>query len=707
MLVNKSCSALWRFLMGMVAIVPLAMFLSLNGAIAQTAGATLKSVEFSALTGDRVQIVLSLDGEIKSPSSFTTDNPARIAFDFPNTTSQLPKRSQTIGVGMARSVTAVEAMGRTRVVVDLVALVPYQTAVQGDKVVITLASAGAVASAREARPAGASPVTSTAEVGVRKIENIDFRRGENGEGRVQITLSDPSTVVDMRSEGGQVVLDFLDVSLPGELERRLDVVDFATPVKTIDTFARANRVSMVITPLAEFDHFAYQAENLFTVEFKPLTKQEVEELKKEKFGFTGERLSLNFQDIEVRSVLQLIADFTGLNLVASDTVSGNITLRLNNVPWDQALDIVLKTKGLDKRQEGNVLLIAPSEEIAAREKLELESQKQISELAPVRSEFIQINYAKASEIAELIKSKENSLLSSRGAVTIDTRTNTLLVQDTTDRLADIRRIVARLDIPVRQVLIESRVVTANNDFAKEMGVRFGLSRNTTSNNNQVILGGHQLGNVNYGGGTGIVDADSGNENYQVSLPITNPAADLHFAIGKIGSTLLQLELQALQAEGRGEVISAPRVITSDQHEALIEQGVEIPYQEASSSGATTVSFKKAVLSLKVTPHITPDDRVIMDLVVNKDNPDFSRSVLGVPPVDTREINTRVLVDNGETVVLGGVFEQVKTKNVNKVPGLGNLPIVGWMFRSTTEEDNKNELLIFVTPKILKESLSAR
>ena len=705
MRVNMTFSTVWRAFFGAVLLGPLSL-VPISSASAESNGATLNAIEFSALTGDRVQIVLTLDGDIRPPSSFTTDNPARIAFDFPGTGSKLPKRSQTIGVGMARSVTAVEAMGRTRVVVDLVALVPYQTAVQGDKVVITLASAGAVASARESRPSGAMTAR-TESAGPRQIKSIDFRRGENGEGRVQISLSDPSTVVDMRSEGGQVVLDFLDVSLPSELERRLDVIDFATPVKTIDTFSRANRVSMVITPLAEFDHFAYQAENLFTVEFKPLSKKEVEELKKEKFGYTGERLSLNFQDIEVRSVLQLIADFTGLNLVASDTVSGNITLRLNNVPWDQALDIVLKTKGLDKRQEGNVLLIAPSEEIAAREKLELESQKQISELAPLRSEFIQINYAKATEIADLIKSKENSLLSGRGAVTIDARTNTLLVQDTGDKLADIRRIVARLDIPVRQVLIESRVVTANNDFTKEMGVRFGLSRTTSSNNNTVILGGQQTGNVNYGGGTGIVDADTGNENYQVSLPISNPAGDFHFAIGKIGSTLLQLELQALQAEGRGEVISAPRVITSDQHEALIEQGVEIPYQEASSSGATTVSFKKAVLSLKVTPHITPDDRVIMDLIVNKDNPDFSRSILGVPPVDTREINTRVLVDNGETVVLGGVFEQVKTKNVNKVPGLGNIPVIGWMFRSTTEEDNKNELLIFVTPKILKESLTAR
>lgn len=673
-----------------------------------TKGNVLNDVQFSALAGDKVQIVLALEGAGINPSSFTTDNPARIAFDFPNTSSNVSKRSQAIGVGMARSINVVEAMGRTRVVVNLVALVPFTTLVQDNKFIVTLASAGSTGvSASSSAPTQTSRMPASSGMADRSLKNIDFRRGDNGEGRVEITLGDPSTVVDMRSEGGQVVLDFLDVSLPQELERRLDVTDFATPVKTIDTFSRANKAHMVITPLAEYDHFAYQSNNVFTVEFRPLTKAEVEELKKEKFGYTGERLSLNFQDIEVRSVLQLIADFTGLNLVASDTVSGSITLRLNNVPWDQALDIVLKTKGLGKRQDGNVLLIAPSEEIAAREKLELESQKQIEELAPLRSEFLQVNYAKASEIADLLKSEENSLLSERGAVTIDTRTNTLLIQDTAERLSDIRRIVARLDIPVRQVLIESRVVTANNDFSKELGVEFGLSRNTTSNNNNVWFGGQLTGDTNFGGGTAFVDPDTGNEQLMVSLPIADPAGSFALAIGKIGSTLLQLELQALQAEGRGEVISAPRVITSDQHEALIEQGVEIPYQEASSSGATTVSFKKAVLSLKVTPHITPDDRVIMDLIVNKDNPDFSRSILGVPPVDTREINTRVLVDNGETVVLGGVFEQVKTQNISKVPGLGSLPIVGWMFRSETEQNDKNELLIFVTPKILKESLSAR
>ncbi len=653
---------------------------------AADAASALTDVSFAALAGDRVQIVLTLEGEMRQPASFTTDNPARIAFDFPGTASRLSKRSQSIGVGMARSVSAVEAMGRTRVVVNLVALVPYTTQIQGDKVVITLAGAGALATAREGQRPPIMQRSGAAQEAGQRLEEIDFRRGEGGEGRVIVTLSDSSTIVDMRSEGGQVVLDFLDASLPETLERRLDVTDFATPVKSIDTFSQANRVTMVITPLAEYDHFAYQADNIFTVEFKPLTKEEVEELRKEKFGYTGERLSLNFQDIEVRSVLQLIADFTGFNLVASDTVSGSITLRLNNVPWDQALDIILRTKGLDKRQDGNVLLIAPSEEIAAREKLELESQKQI---------------------AELIKQKENSLLSSRGSVAIDTRTNTLLVQDTADKLSEIRRIVARLDIPVRQVLIESRVVTANNDFTKELGVTFGLSRSTTANNNFVTVGGKLPGDTNFGAGTAFVDPDSGNENLMVSMPIASPVGSLGLAIGKVGSTLLQLELQALQAEGRGEVISSPRVITSDQHEALIEQGVEIPYQEASSSGATSVSFKKAVLSLKVTPHITPDDRIIMDLTVNKDSPDFSRSVLGVPPVDTREVNTRVLVDNGETVVLGGVYEQTKSKNVNKVPFFGSLPLVGWMFRSTLEQDDKNELLIFVTPKILKESLSAR
>ncbi|MES9914079.1 MAG: type IV pilus secretin PilQ family protein, partial [Candidatus Sedimenticola sp. 4PFRAG1] len=444
-------------------------------------------------------------------------------------------------------------------------------------------------------------------------------------------------------------------------------------------------------------------------------------IQRAKKTFEGERLSLNFQDIEVRSVLQLLADFTGFNLVTSDTVTGRITLRLKNVPWDQALDIIMKTRGLSMRKNGNVVLIAPTEEIAAREKLELESQKQIEELAPLYSEYIQLSYAKASDIAGLLKGEGNQLMSpDRGNVTVDVRTNTLLVRDTGAKLEDVRRLIAKLDVPVRQVLIESRVVIANDDFLKEMGVRLGFNRsNSFSENGPDILfagaqPGHLDGTADLDTGTfmdtGASVSTGGRENLLVNLPAANASSrggGFNLLIGKIGSYLLQLELQALQQEGRGEIVSSPRVITSDKSPASIKQGVEIPYQEASSSGATSVSFKEAVLKLDVTPQITPDDRIIMDLNIAKDNPDFSRSVGGVPPVDTRSIETTVLVDNGETVVLGGVFEKTDTTSTERIPFFGDLPYVGFLFKTELNKDENKELLIFVTPKILKETLGVR
>ncbi|NNM00650.1 MAG: type IV pilus secretin PilQ family protein, partial [Gammaproteobacteria bacterium] len=532
-----------------------------------------------------------------------------------------------------------------------------------------------------------------------------------------VTLSDPSVGVNIREEGKTIIVDFADTMLPEALDRKLDVGDFATPAREVDTFEFGNGTRMVITPTGLYEHLAYQADNLFTLELKPLTPAEEEELKKDKFGYTGERLSLNFQDIEIRAVLQLIADFTGLNLVASDTVSGNVTLRLKNVPWDQAMDIILKSKGLGMRQLGNVIMVAPQEEIAAREKLELEAQQQLQELAPLRTEFVQVNYAKASDLATLIKQDANNLLSERGNVTVDARTNTLLLQDTADNLSDIRRMVTKLDIPVRQVLIESRLVIADEDFTRDLGVRFGYSfsddrsdRNLGSNGqaagNNVTIGGSSLNNAttNYNGGTGFVDPD-GNEFFLTNLPVASPAGAVQLAVGRIGSYLLQLELSALQTEGRGEVISAPRVITANQHPALIESGTEIPFQEATSAGAAAIQFKKAVLSLQVTPQITPDDRIIMDLTVNKDS--VGQVFFGVPSIDTNEVQTQVLVDNGETVVLGGIYESTDRDDVTRVPFFSDLPYLGRLFRRTEIERTKQELLVFVTPKILKDTLSLK
>lgn len=657
-------------------------------------GNTLQAVDFAELPGNKTQITLTLSKPAPAPLSFTIDNPARIALDFPNTGNGLEQRSQSIGIGMAESITAVEAQGRTRVVVNLVDMVPYEAHTDGNQVILVVQNAGgeqSEAAIAASRAAGGSTDS---------INNIDFRRGEDGQGRVIVSLSDPSIPVDMQQQGGKVIVDFYRAQLPEELERRLDVLDFATPVKTIDTYTRGNNVHMVITPMGDYDYLAYQSNNQFTIEVTALTKAEVEASKKDELGYSGERLSLNFQDIEVRSVLQLIADFTGINVVVSDTVNGSLTLRLKNVPWDQALDIILKTKGLAMRQTGNVMLVAPSEEIAAREKLELESQKQIEELEPMYSEFIQVNYAKAADLAGLLKSSNTTLMSDRGMVTTDERTNTLLVQDTAAKLVEVRQLVATLDVPVRQVLIESRIVIASNDFSRDLGVKFGLSKQTKFNDDHIVAAGGTLNSIR---DNNIIDPGFSPDGLLVDLPVIGATSSIGLAIGKIGSHMLNLELTAMEAEGQGEVISSPRVLTSNQKTAFIQSGVQIPYQEATSSGATSVSFKDAVLELKVTPQITPDDRIIMDLDVKKDS--VGEIFLGVPSIDTNEVSTQVLVDNGETLVLGGIYEQEKIKEIDRVPFFGSLPLVSWMFKNTSITDDKAELLIFVTPKIVKEDLN--
>jgi type IV pilus assembly protein PilQ len=662
---------------------------------------SLDTVTHSALPGERVQLRLTLSEPAQEPLTFSVDNPARIALDFPGVALNLAERTQTIGVGVARSVTAVEAGGRTRIVLNLVKLVPYEVKVEGNEILVTVESGGGTTVAtRAAAPRGAAPKNA--------VESVDFRRGESGEGRIMVTLSNPSIVVDSREEGGKIVVDFLNASLPERLERKLDVVDFATPVTMVDTADKRDRVRLTVTPTGAYEYLTYQSDTLYTIEVRPLSKEEEDVARRQRPGYSGERLSLNFQNIEVRAVLQLLADFTGLNLVASDTVAGSLTLRLKNVPWDQALDIILKSKGLGMRQAGNVIMVAPSEEIAAREKIELEAQRQLEELAPLVTDFVQVNYAKAQEIATLLKAEKNSLLSERGHVTIDDRTNTLLVRDTADNLSSIRRVVTRLDIPVRQVLIESRIVIADDKFGRDLGVKFGYSKTTKYDDDHFLtIGGKKPGDTDYNGNTSYNTADK--ENFIVDLPLIGAAANgaaLGLAIGKIGSHLLQLELQALQVEGRGEVLSNPRVVTSDRKEALIEQGTEIPYQEASSSGATSTSFKKAVLSLKVTPQITPDDRIIMDLAVSKDSVG-AQEVNGVPTVDTKTVDTQVLVNNGETVVLGGVYERTQRNQIERVPFFGDLPVLGYLFRNNSAQDDKSELLVFVTPRILKESLATR
>jgi type IV pilus assembly protein PilQ len=675
---------------------------------------TLEAIDVGSLPGNKVQVILKMEQPPEKPLSFTIDNPARIALDLQDTHNALGKGPQPIGVGLAKSLTAIEAQGRTRVVIDLVQMAPYDTRIEGNMIVVTLQDSASTAAAASTVPSSsASAASQPIAASGNAIQNVDFRRGDQGEGRVIITLASPNMPVDMRQEAGQVVLDFFGAELPENLHRRLDVSDFATPVKTVDTFAKGKNVRMVIAPTGEYDHVAYQTNNLYTVEIKPTTKEEQEARRREKLGFTGERLSLNFQDIEVRSVLQLIADFTGTNIVVSDTVTGNLTLRLQNVPWDQALDIVLKTKGLAMRKSDDVILVAPSEEIAAREKLELESQKQIEELAPLYAEYIQVNYAKAADLAELLKGEEGtSMLSDRGTVTIDQRTNTLLIRDTADKLADIRKLITTLDIPVRQVLIESRIVIANDDFAKELGVRWGGGKLDSSNTTNTAVGGGLPGDVAYNPNffpTTIAnpnDSDPPVDALLADLRAPNATSAINFIIGRAGRDLLRLELSAMQAEGRGEVVSSPRVITANQKEAVIRDGVQIPYREASSSGAATVSFKEATLSLTVTPQITPDDRVVMDLRVTQDTVGDLFGPEGIPAIDTRAVETQVLVDNGDTAVLGGIYIHRKSNNVDKIPLLGDLPGIGAAFRSTSNLNEKSELLIFVTPRILKENLAS-
>lgn len=678
---------------------------------AQAASLTLDEITYASLPGDNVQIRLDLSGEApQQPGTFTIDNPARIALDLPGIALGDVRKNQTIGVGVARGIQAVEAGGRTRVVINLVRLVPYQVQTEERAIVVTLGQATTAASSVSSAASANTAETAEESSSRSRLTNIDFRRGENGEGRIVVDLSNSGIVADITEEAGKVVVEFLATNLPEQLERRLNVVDFATPVETVDTFTRGNNVRMEIGASGKYQHLAYQTGQTLIIEVQPVSEAEEEASRKEKEQYTGEKLSLNFQNIEVRAVLQLLADFTGMNLVTSDSVRGNITLRLKNVPWDQALDIILKARGLGMRQMGNVVMIAPNDELAAREKLELEAQKQLRELAPLYSDSIQVNYAKASDLAALLKSEDNSLLSEQGSITIDERTNKLLVKDTAENLAAIRKLVSELDIPVRQVLIDSRVVLATDNFNKELGVRFGVTSTPeyppTSRDTAVTSG-------SLNATTQVINGETitAPDRYNVNLPVTNlasTAGSIGLALARLPlGTLVELELSAAQAEGKTEVVSSPRVITANQQEATIEQGVEIPYQQATSSGATSITFKKAVLSLKVTPQITPDDRIIMDLRVNKDSPDYARSVLGQPPINTQNVTTQVLVDNGETVVLGGVYEQTKQNQINRVPFFADLPLIGALFRNSYNKDEKSELLIFVTPKIMKDMSAAR
>jgi type IV pilus assembly protein PilQ len=671
--------------------------------------ATLQDVSFASLPGERLEVTLQFDGPPPEPTGYTIERPARIAVDLKNTTSALSARSLPLGSGNAQSMTVIETSDRTRLIFNLIELVPYTTRLNNNALVIMIGGDSADVARDVPGPGGAGPVA-LSEDAAPSLVDVDFRRGAQGEGRVVVRLASATTQVNLSELGGKIRLTMPDLTVPERLRRRLDVTDFATPVQRIDTFIEGGSAVIEIRPEGDYDYIAYQSGNEFTVSVERLSEEEAITRREEKFPYSGDKLSLNFQDIEVRSVLQLIADFTGLNLVASDTVGGSITLRLQNVPWDQALDLILKTKGLDKRQIGNVLLIAPADEIAARERLELETTKQIAALAPVRLDIIQVNYAKAAEIVKLVIADEE-LISSRGFISSDDRTNTISVRETIEKLDEIRRLVSTWDVPVRQVSIEARIVRAQTSVAESLGVRWGGASFGDSGNNKTVVGGslESLGGV-FGAAEANVDGVRAINSTSVSFPgalavdlgVSGDGAS-SFAVGFSGGDfLVDLELSALESDGKAEIVSQPRVVTADRQTASIKSGQEIPYQEASSSGATSTSFKEAVLSLEVTPQITPDDKIIMDLEVTQDS--RGEETPNGPAINTNSVTTQVLVANGETIVLGGIFESTNTETTTKTPFLGDIPYLGRLFKRTQNTELRSELLIFITPKIIKNDL---
>jgi type IV pilus assembly protein PilQ len=672
----------------------------------QSYASDLIDIKFTALPGDVTQMELIFDGKPPVPGGYTIEKPARISLDLPGANSKLKSKYHKIGFGNARTATVVNANGRARVIVSLSQLVPYAVETSGDRLLISMGKSVDVSP----QPAVLAVASKADEDATSRVMNVDFRRGEQDDGQVQILLSNPKASVDIEQQGKKIIVTLKNTVLPENMRRRLDVVDFATPVKFVDANMEGADTVIYIEPEGQYDYLAYQADGMLSVNVKPITKAEKEKLAQSDFPYTGEKLSLNFQNIEVRAVLQLVADFTGQNLVASDTVDGGITLRLQNVPWDQALDLVLKTKGLAKRQMGNVLLVAPAEEIAAREKIELEAVRQVAELAPLLSEYAQLRYAKATDIASLLNA-EGGLMSARGTAVVDERTNTLLMKDTGDNLDKIRETIALLDVPVRQVLIEARIVIANTSVGEKLGIRWGGGGQKASGNSWNTIGGSQqtLSEANQI----LFDRSQGDDATAVSFP---DAYVVDLGVSDVGASslavgiqtfdyLLDLELSAVETDGNAEIVSQPRVITADGQTASIQSGTEIPYQEASSSGATSISFKAAVLRLEVTPQITPDDRIIMDLKINQDS--IGEITLAGPTIDTNALETQVLVENGETIVLGGIFRSEETSAVTQTPYLGDIPYLGVLFRRTEHTESKAELLIFVTPRLVKDTLSTR
>ncbi|PPD56526.1 MAG: secretin [Methylotenera sp.] len=679
----------------------------------------IESIDFSALSGGRVSIRLQMKEALTNPpAGFTLNNPARIALDFPNTANGLSKNNISSEQGALKSVSFAQAKDRTRVVLNLSKNVNYNTVLNGKEVIITLQG-------NEASVGNTSTETRFAEARATSqshaITNVDFARGKNGEGRIIVDLSDANSGINIKQKGKLIIVDFVNTDVSADLQRRLNVINFNTPVLYVDTMKQGKNSRISIEPKGIWEQSAYQADKKFIIDVRQVIEDPDKLVKGSKPGYSGEKLSLNFQNIEVRSVLQVIADFTGLNIITSDTVTGNLTLRLKDVPWDQAMDIIMKNKGLTMRKSGNVITVAPSEEVTAKDKAQLEATQAIEDLEPLRTESFTLKYQKASEFNKILDGSnssggiatagapgQNRILSKRGNVNYDPRTNTLFIQDTAKKLEEIQAIINKVDVSVKQVMIESRLVLAEDTFSKSLGARFGVQSATTPGNNSLSIGGGinpiVVGTDPTSIVTGTATANTGGLNS--NLPVANAFGSIAFSLFRLpAGLLLNLELSALESDSRGKIVSSPRVTTANQQTARIAQGVEIPYLQASSSGAANIAFKKAELSLEVTPQITPDDKIIMDLEVRKDSP--GDVVAGVPAINTQNVKTQVLVSNGETAVLGGIFEQTERNTVDKVPFFGDIPILGNAFKRRTKQDDKSELLIFITPKIMDESLGLR
>ena len=625
------------------------------------------------------------------PAGFAINTPPRIALDFPNTANGLGKSAQDFADGDLRSANIVQVGARTRLVINLARMLAYDTKIDGNNLLITLQGKAA-----EQAVAGSVSRFAEAKQGAQKhtLRDVDFRRGKNGEGRIQVDLSDPGVGIDIRQQGTTLIIDFLKADLPRNLQRKLDVVDFATPVQGVDTFAQGDNVRMVVEPKGTWEYAAYQTDNKFIVEVKPVTDDPNKLSKSGQMGYAGEKLTLNFQKIDVREALNVIADFTDLNMVISDTVSGNLTLRLKDVPWDQALDIILQSRGLDMRKNGNVIQVAPREEIAAKEKISLAARQEISEMEELRTESFQLSYQTVAEMIKLLTDAKQPILSKRGSAVSDARTGTIFVQDTPSRLEEVRKIIKQIDVPVRQVLIEARFVSAGDSFNRTLGGKLGYSGPAVGAGAGDAIGSGPNAmrallqpNVNLPGATSGTGG--------LTLSLFNPMA----------TKVLTLELTASELDGRTKNIASPRVVTKDKVAATISAGTQVPYQQATSSGATSIAFKDATLSLNVTPQITPDDHINMQVTANQDTVGAIYS--GVPSINTKSVKTEVLVENGGTVVIGGVFTQDLSDSTQKVPLLGDVPIVGWLFKNNVKSDTKSELLIFITPKIMKDEVSLR